>query len=532
MPAKRIAFDAEARAGLQEGAAMLSKAVKTTLGPRGRNVILSKSWGAPSVTKDGVSVAKEIELPDHYQNMGAQLLKAAASKTNDDAGDGTTTAVTLAHQMLVEGMKAVAAGSDPMSLKRGIDQACAAAVSDLAERSRPVEGRNEYERIALVSSNHDAETAKTIADALDLVGHEGVVTIDEGKSAEIVSNVVEGMQFDRGFLSARFANSEDGNECVLENPYILLHQSKLSSAQDLLPLLQNTAKVGRPLLIIAEDVEGEALSTLVVNQLRGVISACAVKAPAFGDRRKAILGDIAVMTRGQVIAEELGIRLERVVLGMLGEAESVRIDKDNTTIVRGKGGADKIEERKRQIRLEIENSSSEYDREKLQERLAKLSGGITVIEVGAPTEVEMKERKQRVEDALSATRAAIEEGIIPGGGVALLRAQAAVDALIESGAGDNDDERIGMAILQKSLSAPLIQLASNAGVEASVVAANILSSDNPNDGYDVAALEYVDMIEAGIIDPTKVARTALQNAASVAGTVLTTEAAIAEAPED
>jgi len=540
MPAKQIAFDAVARAGIQRGAQLMSRAVSVTLGPRGRNVVLAKSWGAPNVTKDGVTVAKEIELPEHYENMGAQLLRAAASKTNDDAGDGTTTAVTLAYSILEEGLKNIAAGADPMSLKRGMDKACEAVVAALKAQSRPVKGRDDYERVATVSSNHDREVGALIAEAFEKVGHEGVITVEEGKSAETTLEVVEGMQFDRGFISRYFVNTEDGNECVLENPYILIHQPKLSAVNDLLPVLQRVAQMGRPLLIIAEDVEGEALSTLVVNRLRGTLSSCAVKAPGFGDRRKEMLRDIAILTGGQVIAEELGIRLENVVLGMLGQAERVVVDKDNTTIIRGKGKPADIEGRKQQIRRQIEETTSDYDREKLQERLAKLAGGVAVINVGAATEateVEMKEKKARVEDALNATRAAIEEGIVPGGGVALLRTRHAVDALIAETSANpalatrlREDEATGMKIIRRALEAPLRQLALNAGDEPSVVVAKV-SEGSDGFGYNAQTRSYEDLTQAGILDPTKVVRTAFQNAVSVAGLILTTEAAIAELPK-
>jgi chaperonin GroEL len=537
MAAKQIAFDTVARAGIKRGAQLMSRAVSVTLGPRGRNVVLAKSWGAPNVTKDGVTVAKEIELPEHYENIGAQLLRTAASKTNDDAGDGTTTAVTLAYSILEEGLKNLAAGADPMSLKRGIDKACDAVVASLKAQSRPVAGRDDYERVATVSSNHDREIGAFIADALQKVGHEGVITIDEGKSADTTLEVVEGMQFDKGFISRYFVTSEDGNECVLENPYILINQTKLSAVNDLLPILQKISQVGRPLLIIAEDIEGEALSTLVVNRLRGTLSVCAVKAPGFGDRRKEMLRDIATLTGGQMIAEELGIRLENVVLGMLGQAERVVVDKDNTTIIRGKGKPADIEGRKQQIRRQIEETTSDYDREKLQERLAKLAGGVAVVNVGAATEVEMKEKKARVEDALNATRAAIEEGIVPGGGVALLRARASVDALIaETMANEKtaerarEDETTGMRIIRRALEAPIRQLALNAGDEPSVVVEKVTEGSG-GFGYNASSRQYEDLTQAGILDPTKVVRSALQNAVSVAGLVLTTEAAIAEIPK-
>jgi chaperonin GroEL len=535
MPAKQVAFDEDARSGLKAGAALLSRAVRVTLGPRGRNVVLQKSFGAPLITKDGASIAKEVELSDHYENLGAQLIETAASKTNDDAGDGTTTAITLAYDILESGMKAITSGRNPMALKRGIDEACAAVIERLHEQSTPVSGRDDYARVASVSANGDTEIGDIIADALETVGSEGVVTVEEGKSAETTLEVVEGMQFDKGFLSARFATEADGSEAVLDNPYILIHDGKLSSPNDVVAILEKIHQVGRPILIIAEDVEGEALSTLVVNRVRGNLAVCAVKAPGFGDRRKEMLRDIGTLTGGQVIAEELGIRLENVVLGMLGEAERVIVDKDNTTIVRGRGSSEDIEGRKRQIRAQIEDTTSDYDSEKLQERLAKLAGGVGLIDVGGATEVAMKEKKARVEDALNATRAAIEEGILPGGGVALIRSQSVLDALIDArsgadGTSEDEDELAGIRIVRQSLEAPLRQLAENAGAEASLVAANVRSADSDAYGYNAQTLEYEDLAAAGICDPTKVVRSALQNACSVAGIVLTTEAAITEAP--
>ena len=536
MPAKQVAFHDEARAGLKNGAALLSRAVRVTLGPRGRNVVLQKSYGAPLITKDGASIAKEIELSDHYENLGAQLLETAASTTNDDAGDGTTTAITLAYDILEEGLRAVASGADPMAVKRGIDDGCAAVIADLREHSTPVSGREDFERVARVSANNDPEIGKIIADALDTVGSEGVVTVEEGKSSETTLEVVEGMQFDKGFLSARFATVEDGSEAVLDNPYILIHEAKLSTVQDMVAVLEKVSQVGRPLLIIAEDVEGEALSTLVVNRIRGNLAVCAVKAPGFGDRRTEMLRDIGTLTGGQLVAEELGIRLENVVLGMLGQAERVIVTKDTTTIVRGRGSEEDIEGRKRQLRAQIEDTTSDYDSEKLQERLAKLAGGVALIDVGAPTEVAMKEKKARVEDALNATRAAIEEGTVTGGGVALMRSQSAIDALIDArgaatGAGA-EDELAGLRILRRALEAPTRQLAQNAGAEASLVAQTVRNSDSYSYGYNAATLEFEDLVAAGIVDPTKVVRSALQNAVSVAGIVLTTEAAITEAPKE
>ncbi|GIX06568.1 MAG: 60 kDa chaperonin [Candidatus Poribacteria bacterium] len=535
---KMIAFDVEARENLREGAALLAEAVRVTLGPRGRNVVLQKSWGPPAITKDGVTVAKEIELPNKYQNMGARLLRDAAQKTNDVAGDGTTTAITLAYSLLEEGIRAVVAGADPMSLKRGIEAACDAVVEHLKKESKPVAGREQIEKVATVSANHDAEIGRMIAEAVEKVGRDGVVTVEEGRSAETTVDIVEGMQFDRGYKSAHFINTDD-LECVLENPYILIYQPKLSNAHDLVPLLEKISQVGRPLLIIAEDIEGDALATLVVNHLRGTIRACAVKAPGFGERRKAMLQDIAILTGGQVIAEELGIRLENVVLGMLGQAEKVVVDKDTTTIIRGKGKKEEIQKRCEQIRREIEETTSDYDREKLQERLAKLAGGVAVIHVGAPTEVEMKEKKARTEDALNATLAAIEEGILPGGGVALLRSQKVVDELIrkyESRSDLSDREKeditIGMKIVRRALAEPVRQIAQNAGEEPSVVVHTILESDDPAFGYNAATQTYENMVSAGVLDPTKVVRSALQNAVSVAGVLLTTEAAVTDKPEE
>ena len=536
MPAKQVAFHEEARAGLKSGAELLARAVRVTLGPRGRNVVLQKSFGAPLITKDGASIAKEIELSDHYENLGAQLLETAASTTNDDAGDGTTTAITLAYAILEAGLKVVASGANPMSVKRGVDVACTAAIADLHKRSTPVSGRGDFERVARVAANDDAEIGKIIADALDAVGNEGVVTVEEGRSSETTLEVVEGMQFDKGFLSSRFATAEDASEAVLDNPYILIHQAKLSSVQDLVAVLEKVNQVGRPLLIIAEDVEGEALSTLVVNRIRGNLAVCAVKAPGFGDRRTEMLRDIGTLTGGQLIAEELGIRLENVVLGMLGQAERVIVTKDTTTIVRGRGSASDIDGRKRQLRAQIDDTTSDYDREKLQERLAKLAGGVALIDVGAPTEVAMKERKARVEDALNATRAAIEEGTVVGGGVALIRAQSAIDELIaERGAAvssEQEDELAGLRIVRAALEAPARQLASNAGAEASLVAQRVRDGESESVGYNAATMQFEDLIAAGIVDPTKVVRSALQNAVSVAGIVLTTEAAITEAPDD
>ncbi|MDA1190564.1 MAG: chaperonin GroEL [Candidatus Poribacteria bacterium] len=536
--AKQVAFDIEARDRLRDGAGILAKAVRATLGPRGRNVVVAKSFGAPTITKDGVSVAKSIELPDHYENMGAQLLRAAASKTNDDAGDGTTTAVTLGYAILDEGLRAVVSGADPMSLKRGIDAAAEAVAVYLKEQSVPVNGRADYERVARVSANHDEEIGRLIAEAIEKVGNDGVVTIEESKSSETTVDVVEGMQFDRGFISARFATTDDGLEAVLERPFILIHQAKLSVAKDLVPILEKTSQMKRPLLIIAEDVDGEALATLVVNNMRGTIDVCAVKAPGFGDRRKEMLSDIATLTGGQVIAEELGMRLENITVGMLGQAERIVIDKETTTIIRGRGDAKDISGRVEQIKRQIEDTTSDYDREKLQERLAKLAGGVAVVNVGGHTEVEMKEKKDRCEDALSATRAAIEEGVLVGGGVALLRSQKAVDALIEShksksnlGDRQREDELVGMNIIRRAVAEPIRQIAENSGDEPSVVAHRVLG-ESGSFGYNASSRTFEDLVAAGILDPTKVVRSALMNAVSVAGILLTTEAAISDAPED
>jgi chaperonin GroEL len=535
---KQVAFDEEARKGLRSGAELLSKAVRVTLGPAGRNVILQKSYGAPTITKDGHSVAKEIDLPDPYENIGAQLLRTAAAKTNDDAGDGTTTAVTLGYSLLREGLKSVAAGANPMALKRGLDLAGATVAEWLEANSEPSDERAQYERVARVSANHDEEIGKLVSDALEAVGNEGVVTIEEGRTSEMMLEVVEGMQFDKGFISARFSNTDDGLECHLDDPYILIHQSKLSSVDDIVPILEKTSQVGRPLLIIAEDVDGEALSTLVVNSMRGTIRVCAVKAPGFGDRRKEMLRDIAVLTGGQLIAEELGIRLENVVLGMLGQAERVIVDKDNTILVRGRGSKADVDGRRDQLRRQIDDSTSDYDSEKLQERLARLSGGVAVIYAGAATEMEMKEKKARVEDALSATKAAIEEGVHAGGGVAMLRARQAVDELTSRYAdagsrsgSDLEDELTGMRILRRALAEPIRQIAANAGAEPAVVEAYVAEQADAI-GYNALTHEYEDMVEAGIVDPTKVLRSALQSAVSVAGTLLTTQAAIADIPHD
>ena len=524
--AKQIIFDAEARQALKRGVDILANTVKVTLGPKGRNVILEKKYGSPTITNDGVSIAKEIELPEEYENMGARLLRDVATKTNDDAGDGTTTATLLAQNMIDEGIKNVAAGADPMSLRRGIDKAAGCVVESLKSRSQEVKTNDEISQVATVSSNNDAGIGKMIADAMDKVGRDGVITVEEAKTLEMTMDIVEGMQFDRGYLSPHFATDAERMEAVLEDAYVLINNGKISSAQDLIPILQKISQLGRPLLVIAEDVEGDALSTLVVNKLRGTLNCIAVKAPGFGDRRKAILDDIGVLTDGQVLSEELGIRLENLVVGMLGRAQRVIVSKDNTTIVEGGGRPEEIEKRKIQIRRQIEETTSDYDKEKLQERLAKLSSGVAVINVGAATETEMKERKARVEDALSSTRAAIEEGIVPGGGIALLRAIPDMDKLELEG-----DEATGADIIRRSLEAPLRRIAENAGHEAAIVAEKLKESDG-NTGFNAETEVYEDLVAAGVVDPTKVVRCALQNAAGVAGLLLTTETLITDIPEE
>lgn len=528
MPAKQIIFDEEARVALKRGADTLANAVKVTLGPRGRNVVIQKSFGAPLVTCDGVTVAKEIELEDPYENMGAQLLESIATKTNDIAGDGTTTATLLGQEILHEGLKNVTAGADPMQLKIGIDKAVVAAVNAITAQSRAVNTHEEILQVASIAANdpaNDSDIGTIVAEALDKVGNDGAITIEEGKTSETVVDVVEGMQFDRGFLSPNFVTDLQEQVVELENPYILINTEKISAVQTLVPILEKVMQLGRPLLIIAEDVEGEALSTLVVNRLRGTMLAAAVKAPGFGDRRKEMLEDIAVLTGGQVISEETGIRLENIVVGMLGTARRVVIDKDNTTIVGGNGAKENVDGRVAQIRTQIEETTSEYDREKLEERLAKLAGGVAVVNVGAATEVEMKEKKARFEDALAATRAAIEEGIVPGGGVALLRAAAALDALELE-----DDQGTGLNIVQSTLLSPVRAIAENAGEEGPVVVAAVQEGEG-NFGFNAATCEYGDMIEGGIVDPTKVVRSALQNASSIAGLLLTTESLITDIEE-
>ena len=525
MPAKKLLFDQEGREALLSGVAKLSNAVKVTLGPRGRNVMLDKKWGAPTVTKDGVTVAKEIELKDAFENIGARMVREVASKTSDVAGDGTTTATVLAESILRVGLKNVTAGANPMALKRGIDAAVAAIVEELANFSVPVEDRQQIANVAAISANGDRTIGETLADAMDKVGKDGTITVEEGKTIETTLEVVEGMQFDKGYMSPYFVTEAEDMECVLEDCVVLIHEKKLSNLQALLPLLQKVAQQGKPLLIIAEDVEGEVLATLVVNKLRGTFTCCAVKAPGFGDRRKEMLQDIAVLTGGTCITEDLGIKLENLELKQLGGAKRVTIDKGTTTIVEGAGERDAIKGRVKQLRKQIEETTSDYDREKLQERLAKLAGGVAVIKVGAATEAEMKEKKARVEDALHATRAAVEEGIVAGGGVALLRTMSALDKVAAEG-----DEAVGVNIVRRAVEEPLRQIASNAGVEGAVILQEVRRLDGTM-GYDAERGEYVDMIEAGILDPTKVVRCALQNAASVAGLLVTTECAVAEAPE-
>ncbi|HVY85990.1 MAG TPA: chaperonin GroEL [Caulobacterales bacterium] len=526
MAAKVVNFGADARERMLAGVDILANAVKVTLGPKGRNVVIEKSFGAPRTTKDGVTVAKEIELEDKFMNMGAQLIREVASKTNDEAGDGTTTATVLAQAIVREGMKAVASGRNPMDLRRGIDKAVSAIVEDLKKRAKKVGGSEEIAQVGTISANGDTDIGKFLADAMAKVGNEGVITVEEAKSLETELDVVEGMQFDRGYLSPYFITNADKMEATLEDPLILLFEKKLSSLQPMLPILEAVVQSQRPLLIIAEDVEGEALATLVVNKLRGGLKVAAVKAPGFGDRRKAMLEDIAVLTGGQVISEDLGIKLENVTIDMLGKAKKVVVKKEDTTVVDGSGAKKDIEARIGQIRKQIEDTTSDYDREKLQERLAKLAGGVAVIKVGGATEVEVKERKDRVDDALNATRAAVEEGIVPGGGVALLRA-----AFKLSIKGDNEDQNVGINIVKKALEAPIRQIVENAGVEGSIVVGKLRDSKEDNFGFNAQSEEYVDMVKAGIIDPVKVVRTALQDAASVAGLIITTEASIAEAPK-
>ncbi|MCD6662703.1 MAG: chaperonin GroEL [Comamonas sp.] len=528
MAAKDVVFGGEARARMLEGVNILANAVKVTLGPKGRNVVLERSFGAPTVTKDGVSVAKEIELKDKLQNMGAQLVKEVASKTNDIAGDGTTTATVLAQAIVREGTKYVAAGLNPMDLKRGIDKAVAALVDELKKASKATTTSKEIAQVGSISANSDESVGKIIADAMDKVGKEGVITVEDGKSLDNELEVVEGMQFDRGYLSPYFINNPEKQVALLENPFVLLYDKKISNIRDLLPTLEQVAKASRPLLIIAEDVEGEALATLVVNTIRGILKVVAVKAPGFGDRRKAMLEDIAILTGGKVIAEEVGLTLEKATLADLGQAKRVEIAKENTTIIDGAGAAADIEARVKQVRVQIEEATSDYDREKLQERVAKLAGGVAVIKVGAATEVEMKEKKARVEDALHATRAAVEEGIVAGGGVAYLRAKQAIGDKLK---GDNPEQDAGIKLVMKAIEAPLREIVANAGGEPSVVANQVLGGKG-NYGFNAANDTYGDMLEMGILDPTKVTRAALQHAASVASLLLTTEATVTEAPKD
>jgi len=527
MAAKEVRFSADARERMLRGVDILANAVKVTLGPKGRNVVIDKSFGAPRTTKDGVTVAKEVELEDKFENMGAQMVREVASKTNDVAGDGTTTACVLAQAIVREGAKAVAAGMNPMDVKRGVDQAVHAAIEDIKKRSKKVKGSEEISQVGTISANGERDIGAMIANAMQKVGNEGVITVEEAKSLDTELEVVEGMQFDRGYLSPYFITNADKMVAELEEPYILLYEKKLSNLQAMLPILESVVQSGRPLLIVAEDVEGEALATLVVNKLRGGLKVAAVKAPGFGDRRKAMLEDIAVLTGGQLISEELGIKLENVTLDMLGRAKRVRIEKENTTIVDGAGKKPEIQGRIGQIKQQIEDTTSDYDREKLQERLAKLAGGVAVIKVGGATEVEVKEKKDRVDDALNATRAAVEEGIVPGGGVALLRAKKAVEAIKS----DNADIQAGINIVSRALESPIRQIVENAGVEGSIVVGKVLEKSG-NFGFDAQKEEYVDMVQAGIIDPTKVVRIALQDAASVASLLITTEAMIAEKPKE
>ncbi len=528
MAAKEVKFGRDARERIMQGVDILADAVKVTLGPKGRNVVLDKSFGAPRITKDGVSVAKEIELKDKFENMGAQMVKEVASRTNDVAGDGTTTATVLAQSIVREGMKSVAAGMNPMDLKRGIDLAVTKVVDNLKSRSKPVAGTSEISQVGVISANGDTEVGEKIAEAMEKVGKEGVITVEEAKGLEFELDVVEGMQFDRGYLSPYFITNTEKMLVEMDNPYILIHEQKLTSLQPMLPILEAVMQAGRPLLIIAEDIEGEALATLVVNRLRGGLKVAAVKAPGFGDRRKAMLEDIAILTKGEMVSEDLGIKLDSVTLEMLGEAKRVSIDKDNTTIVDGSGDNDAIKGRVDAIRAQIETTTSDYDKEKLQERLAKLAGGVAVIKVGGATEVEVKEKKDRVDDALHATRAAVEEGIVPGGGTALLYATSALDGL----EGANDDQTRGVDIVRRSLQAPVRQIAENAGFDGAVVAGKLIDGNDESLGFNAANDQYENLVASGVIDPTKVVRAALQDASSVAGLLITTEAAVSELPED
>jgi chaperonin GroEL len=526
--AKQLQFDEEARKALTIGVEKLSNAVKVTLGPKGRNVLLDKKFGAPTVTKDGVSVAREIELEDPFENMGAQLLKEVATKTNDVAGDGTTTATVLAYSIVKEGMKSVAAGINPMGIKRGIDKAVLVAVEEIRKASKEIKDKEEISQVATISANNDREIGEEIAHAMEKVGKDGVITVEESKTIETTTEFVEGMQFDRGYLSPYFATNRDTMTAVMDDPYVLIYDKKISNMKELLPILEKVAQTSKPVLIIAEDVEGEALATLVVNNLRGTLNAVAVKAPGFGDRRKAMLEDIAILTGGEVISEEIGLKLESAEIEQLGQAKSIKVEKENTTIINGAGKASDLKDRIGQIKNQIEDTSSDYDREKLQERLAKLAGGVAVINVGAATEVELKEKKHRVEDALSATRAAIDEGIIPGGGLTLMQAVAALDKADESGL--EDDEKVGYKIVKRALEEPIRQIAENAGLDGAIVAEKA-KHEKKGIGFDASAMEWVDMIKAGIIDPAKVTRSALQNAASIAALLLTTECTITDLPE-
>ncbi len=526
MSAKDIRFGEDARSRMVKGVNILANAVKATLGPKGRNVVLEKSFGAPTITKDGVSVAKEIELADKFENMGAQMLKEVASKTSDNAGDGTTTATVLAQAMIREGMKAVAAGMNPMDLKRGMDKAVISATEELKKISKPCATSKEIAQVGAISANSDHDIGELIAKAMDKVGKEGVITVEDGSGLENELDIVEGMQFDRGYLSPYFINNQQSMAADLDDPFILLHDKKISNVRELLPVLEAVAKAGKPLLIVAEEVEGEALATLVVNTIRGIVKVCAVKAPGFGDRRKAMLEDMAILTGGTVISEEVGLSLDKATIKDLGRAKKIQVSKENTTIIDGAGVADGIQARIKQIKAQIEETSSDYDKEKLQERVAKLAGGVAVIKVGAATEVEMKEKKARVEDALHATRAAVEEGIVPGGGVALIRALTAMGKL----KGLNDDQNVGITIAMRAMEAPLREIVANCGEEPSVVLNNVKAGDG-NYGYNAATSEYGDMVAMGILDPTKVTRTALQNAASIAGLMITTECMVAESPK-
>ena len=527
MTAKQVLFGDDARVRMVRGINILANAVKVTLGPKGRNVVLDRNFGSPLVTKDGVTVAREIELKDKFENMGAQMVREVASKTNDNAGDGTTTATVLAQAIVVEGMKFVAAGMNPMDLKRGIDKAVECAIEELKKTSKPVTTTKEIAQVGSISANSDHEIGEIIAEAMEKVGKEGVITVEDGKSLKNELDVVEGMQFDRGYLSPYFITNPDKQVAVLENPYILLHDQKISNIRDLLPILEQVAKAGRPLLIICEDLEGEALATLVVNSLRGILKVCAVKAPGFGDRRKATLEDIAILTGGQLVTKDIGLSLDKATLEHLGQAKRVEVNKENTTIINGMGNPEMIEARVKNIRTQIESVTSDYDREKLQERVAKLAGGVALIKVGAATEVEMKEKKARVDDALHATRAAVEEGVVPGGGVALVRAQKAVAQL----KGDNEEQTAGIKIVLRAMEEPMRQIVGNAGLEPSVVV-NAVANGEGNYGFNAQTSEYGDMVSMGVLDPTKVTRTALQNAASVASLILTTDCMIGDIPED